>query len=42
MVDRLQEGSMVMLDAAFLGLTVVFFIVAVAYVSGCDRLGGGA
>ena len=29
-----------MADVIFIGLTVVFFVVAVAYVVGCDRLGG--
>ena len=27
-------------DLIFIGLTVLFFVVAVAYVVGCDRLGG--
>jgi hypothetical protein len=29
---------MVMLDAAFLVLTVGFFLVALAYISGCERV----
>lgn len=29
-----------MSDVIFIGLTVLFFVVAVAYVVGCDRLGG--
>jgi hypothetical protein len=29
---------MVMLDLAFVGLTLLFFIVAAAYVSGCERI----
>ena len=30
------------MDLVYVGITVVFFVVAVAYVAGCDRLGGGA
>jgi hypothetical protein len=29
-----------MLDTAYLALTVIFFVVSVAYVAGCRRLGG--
>ncbi len=29
-----------MLDAAFVILTMVFFVTAMAYVAGCRRLGG--
>jgi hypothetical protein len=31
---------MVMADVVFLSLTVLFFVVGIAYVSGCARLGG--
>jgi len=30
-----------MLDLLFLAVTVVFFALALAYVAGCARLGGG-
>jgi hypothetical protein len=30
-----------MADAIFIGLTVLFFVIAAAYIVGCDRLGGG-
>lgn len=29
---------MVMLDLAFVAITLLFFIVAAAYVSGCERI----
>jgi hypothetical protein len=31
-----------MLDLLYIGITLLFFALAVAYVAGCDRLGGGA
>jgi len=31
-----------MLDILYLGITVVFFAIAIAYVRGCDRLLGGS
>ena len=30
------------MDLVYVGITVLFFAAAVAYVAGCDRLGGGA
>ena len=39
-VDGVEERRVVMADVIFIGLTVLFFVVAVAYVVGCDRLGG--
>ena len=30
-----------MLDLLYVGITIVFFAVALAYVAGCDRLRGG-
>ena len=30
-----------MMDLLYLGITLLFFVAAVAYVAGCDRLGGG-
>ena len=35
---RQQEGDVVMLDIVFVVLTLLFFIVAAAYVSGCERI----
>jgi hypothetical protein len=29
-----------MIDALFIGATVVFFAIATAYIAGCDRLRG--
>ena len=29
-----------MLDLLYIALTIVFFALALAYVAGCDRLGG--
>jgi hypothetical protein len=29
-----------MLDALYIGITILFFGLAVAYVAGCDRLAG--
>jgi hypothetical protein len=31
-----------MLDALYIGITILFFGLAVAYVAGCDRLAGPA
>jgi hypothetical protein len=31
-----------MLDALYIGITILFFGLAVAYVAGCDRLGAFA
>jgi hypothetical protein len=31
-----------MLDLLYLGITILFFAAAAAYVAGCDRLGRGA
>jgi hypothetical protein len=28
------------MDAAYIGMTLLFFAAAAAYVAGCDRLGG--
>ena len=28
------------MDLLYVGITLLFFVVAVAYVAGCDRLGG--
>ena len=30
-----------MLDLLYIGITILFFALAVAYVAGCDRLAGG-
>jgi hypothetical protein len=30
-----------MMDLLYIGITLLFFVVAVAYVAGCDRLSGG-
>ena len=35
---RPQEKDEVMVDVAFVVLTLLFFIVAAAYVSGCERI----
>jgi hypothetical protein len=29
------------MDAIYIGITLLFFLVAAAYVAGCARLGGG-
>jgi len=34
----LQSGRWVVLDAVFVGFTVLFFVVSVGYVAVCDRL----
>jgi hypothetical protein len=39
-VDWFEERGLVVADLIFLLLTVLFFVVGIAYVSGCARLGG--
>jgi len=30
------------MDLLYIAITILFFVLAVAYVAGCDRLSGGA
>jgi len=38
MDPRNKEGSLVMGDAVFVAITVLFFLAAAACVSGCERI----
>ena len=40
-VPKLGKECMPMLDVVFVVVTVVFFVVSIAYVAGCERLKGG-